>query len=104
MKVSELEGIELDWWVYQRQDPLAVRHDFEYWWDEENSFHYSTNPKLIVRLIEEYKVSSTYVCGEWVTVFHHRQVPLHSTTTGPTLGIAVCRAVVASKYGDEVDG
>lgn len=116
MKVSELEGQELDYWVGRAQGWntfVPAASSFTYWFESDGQYRWqltaytpSTNWAQAGELVEKYALTDigfayqdyddtkVYVCAHGNRI-RNRQY-------GPTPCIAICRAVVASVYGDEV--
>jgi len=115
VKVSELEGADLDRWAALAQgwELYKVR-----WWvskDDEWLFHVenytpSTDKAQAMELLIAFKIElyrpdnedPTWEAErEW---FNKEQNRIECyTAKGPTPMIAICRAVVASKFGGEVE-
>jgi len=129
MKVSELDGATLDYWVAKAEGATRVhiatdeKGDFavaEFTIDSGTKFtspyfpstQWSDGGPILARMIEsgEFCVWENYEC---VTVSNHdpEGIPCkepsrwdipESAGRGPTLLIAMCRASVVSKFGEEV--
>ena len=119
MKVSELIGPQLDKWVAKAQGwngPFSTeinRKPKQYYWardgglfdSRDRQFNYtpSTNGGQCFELME-------LDSFRWVEKFRGKDNAMFNQldklivlTTGPTLNIAICRAFVASVYGEEVE-
>ena len=111
MKTSELTGKDLDHWVAKAQgweQSIPEGYCHNYWQDAEGA------PLYTVRLytpsvnggqcFELMKLDSfrwvEKLRGEYNAMFNQLDKDV-VVTTGPTLNIAICRAFVASVYGDE---
>lgn len=118
MKVSELEGSQLNEWVARARGWLKDA-DTGCWYDPENN-HYkncghsgskykpTSNPAQWADLIEGFDVwlsSDGDSASEAKT--HYASICPHvdgAIQQGQTTAIAICRSVVASIYGDSVPG
>lgn len=118
MKVSELTGKDLDNWVAKAQGwggpfdkPATIKAEQFYWTrdgglfdSEDRQFNYtpSTNGGQCFELM---KIDSfrwvEKLRGEYNAMFNQLDKDV-VVTSGPTLNIAICRAFVASVYGEEV--
>ncbi len=105
MKVSELKGAELDYWVYIAtfgfvNEKTAKTEEWkEFITEELLSFHPSTNWQQGGELIEKYRVTLESINENvWSANMFFDEVYQH----GETPLIAAMRCIVASKYGDEV--
>ena len=98
MKVSELEGAALDYWVARANGKNPAIADVV-----SQVAHYSTNAVAAVRIIERERLVISPLDNEdgWI-VAHSRDGFGSKSMTGPTLLIAAMRCFVASKYGEEV--
>ena len=108
MKVSELTGKDLDTWVAKAQG-WRLDGTSNYHWsigDGEHiarvSYTPSTNSGQCFELM---KLDSfrwvEKLRGEYNAMFNQLDKDV-VVTSGPTLNIAICRAFVASVYGEEV--
>ena len=102
MKTSELVGPELDYWVAKAQGWLEKTHG---WLDNELRFHNkhfwepSTNWKQVGELVEKYHVSfSAQTTGNYMAWIK----PGDNNIISETPQVSICRAVVASVYGENV--
>ena len=110
MKVSELEGAELDYWVAKAlgwtPDPdMSPESYTEGYWHGTSDFYAkyewkpSTNWNQGGPLIEKFYICLDYdFCGTWIAA-----IPEKPNKYGPTPLIAAMRALVASKFGEEVE-
>lgn len=117
MKVSELHDVKLDYWVAKVIGESVVEHPIQGGWtirqDEEWPMayfplpEYSSDWSQCGPLIEKYKVTlepgAGWFCSpdKWLA----RIVDDRGETgiIAETPQIAICRCIVASKYGDEVE-
>jgi hypothetical protein len=111
MKTSELEGKDLDYWVAKAQGwEQSIPEIFcnQCWQDAEGAPLYtvrlytpSTNGGQCFELM---KLDSfrwvEKLRGEYNAMFNQLDKDV-VVTSGPTLNIAICRAFVASVYGEE---
>jgi hypothetical protein len=119
MKVSELEGKDLDYWVAKAQGwgKVVMPNKYESYWEggiNPRVWYYtpSTNGGQCFELLtiadlspmREMWFSSVSNKIVWTSGYEveYLQGSLKAITSGPTLNIAICRAFVASVYGDEV--
>ena len=125
MKVSELTGSELDYWTAKAQGLGEYKnwedgdYDGEYpcflidldgycWWYENEDgydpYRPSTDWQQAGELIEKFKVKVWYSSGKWVAETYKRnRVDITVWGVSSTPQEAICRAVVASVYGEEVE-
>ncbi len=114
MKVSELKGSELDTYVARARGWQLINDNpqaFDYWLRSERTdidgFIYAknysptTNNAQAFKLIEEFKISIRTCPEGWLA-----EIGAYSSNyvegRGKILNTAICRAVVASKFGEEV--
>ena len=97
IKVSELEGDKLDYWV-ARAEGLAYSHDYHWGWG------------LVGPIIEREKISVSWsgvnsigTNREWHSKKYSKKLNSVFVLYGATPLEAVKRCFVASKFGDEVD-
>lgn len=114
MKTAELSGARLDYWVARAEgipaDQLNIQKVprtnelicvLQHQWHVHLSYSrlaYSTNWAQGGPLLEKHRpslINADLGGGWWVDIF--------GTVTGPTLLIAICRAVVRAAFGDEVE-
>lgn len=120
MKVSELSGAELDYWVARAQGwtkekyPSLDGGEDDCWcWDGApriTVFGYCPHDNWMQcgPLIEKYKISLGYSSSfGWIAEIWQKQKIMrgfdHIEQCGESPAIAICRAVVASAYGEEVE-
>lgn len=98
MKINELTTVQLDYWVAKAQgwtqDTLWGK-----WKPAE--YHPTTNWQQVGELIEKFKIMLIYQVQikKWVAQFSE-DVPTMNYADDPK--VAVCMAVIASVFGDEV--
>jgi len=112
MKVSELTGKDLDNWVAKAQgweQSIPEGYCHNYWQDAEGAPLYtvrlytpSTNVGQCFELMKLGSFRWVSISGVEYTAMFNQLDKLIVLTTGPTLNIAICRAFVASVYGEEV--
>lgn len=113
MKVSKLIGPDLDYWVAKAED-LDVRWSDEFgWWYSDNgskTFNPSTNWSQGGPLQEKYDIwISSDDDGKWIcSAPPHVQATLGDENPylfqeAETSLIAICRCVVVSVYGEEIE-
>ncbi len=112
MKVSELEGAELDYWVAKAQEWDLVDNQtvgYFIWntpdndWIDQEIYTPTTNWAQCGALLEEFSVD-VYIHEdegdmEWWGAQAQSKLAVYSC---PDPRIAICRAVVASVFGEEV--
>lgn len=109
IKTSELSGTALDWAVAKADDlPIAYIDPFKRVLVAGeggcDSFSPSTNWSQCGPLIEKYNLSIIEECGEWCAIKEMELGKILSNYPyGETYLIAACRAIVASRLGDEVE-
>ena len=99
MKVADLTGKELDYWMHQHackvMGKTGTREDFEEGYSE-GQFKFSTDKPLLYDLTTTYQIRVQMLADEW----------LASTTNTSFYGTnpleAACRLVVANTFGAEV--
>ena len=103
MKTSELTGKQLDYWVAK-----SLGKDMENYGGwlkavEELEYHPSTNNGQCFELmqLDSFRWVEKFR-GKYNAMFNQLD-KLIVLTSGPTLNIAICRAFVASVYGEESD-
>jgi len=110
MKVSELEGKDLDYWVAKAQE--WTKHCD--WWIDTSDIKKESLEKYPVskytpstnggQCFELMQLDSfrwvEKLRGEYNAMFNQLDKDV-VVTSGPTLNIAICRAFVASVYGEE---
>ena len=112
MKVSELEGSQLDYltakargWTVYAHDQSSFRTSFAVYVQDIDTWKPSTNWSQCGPLIEEYQIATRFV--DIVDSHWHAQLSCDDGVTnghrGATPLIAACRCIVSSAYGEEVD-
>ena len=116
MKISDMTNEQLDYWVAKAQGWDFVRKQrteygfvYQVWWNSPNSFikakdyHPSTNWQQAGELVEKFNVM---IAPSWVTekngwhgACSYEQEPVSADT--PTK--AICIAVIASVFGEEIN-
>ncbi len=116
MKVSELEGAELDYWAAKAQGWINYPDD-----SREQGTVWHLNPKEApfgkIMAVKEYTPSTNWEqCGELIEQFNMDLgggpeywvasvgEDFFGDKTSLTPRIAICRAVVASVFGEKVSG
>lgn len=108
MKVSELEGALLDYWVGRAAElPISMLGGMCIWQQNMKPFNPSINwaqgGVIIDRERIEFGRQADDMWGAWIGDLAFDE-PGNPTATGPTHLIAAMRAYVASKFGEEVPG
>jgi len=119
MKVSELEGQALDYWTAKAQGWRKARHDnpaiFCSIWNGNRTpvkeYTPSTNWQQAGELVDKYNLiiqpllEKIHIWGaSKVYDWDMNDDPMYEwVQKGPTPQIAICRAVVASVYGEEIE-
>lgn len=104
MKVSELSGELLDYWVTRAEGKVET---FSEWRSTRASYwRPSTMPNIAVPIIEREEIA-TYRYDDWVAlakpdVYPSGALSAQIIESGPTLLIAAMRCYVASKFGGDV--
>ena len=111
MKVSELDGPLLGKWVAKAQGWGKV-YPQRFWKDENGkwvcdilTYHPHINGAQAMELVKKYRIHLYYEDGAWIAetlYIKARWGCINAYATTPE--VAICRAVVASVYGGEVDG
>jgi len=126
MEVSELSGALLDYWVAMALDKFIKVHYRE--WVQGPSCVVIENNPLMVRgytfnpttnwefcgpLIDQFNISLDYECDEYNTKIHLANIykcggpnwkdDVNYVQSGRTPQEAICRVVVESVYGEEVE-
>ncbi len=99
MKVANLKGQVLDYWMYQHackvMDKTASKEAFETGYST-GLFHFSTDKALLVDLMTTYTINIQRLAGEWLASTsgqsYYADCPLEAS----------CRLVVALTFGLEV--
>lgn len=102
MKVAELEGVLLDWWVFKIEHPKSSMTYAE--WGGQ-SIPYSESWAWGGPIIEREKIATWFTQGQWQAAYGDPvgAIELRGPDgRGPTLLIAAMRAFVREKFGDEV--
>lgn len=112
IKVSELAGAKLDYWVAKAEGRKLELREGE-WFVENNDRDYMFELEFYTPhkdwssagpLIERELISLEGTFNGWGTVYWIAKVtPSGAPKQGPTPLIAAMRAYVASKFGDEVE-
>ena len=118
MKVSELAGAQLDYWVARANGSRAVdlkigpspRNPEQIVCIENDPsgfawivFAPSTDWSQGGPLMEKYRIDTEKMSKAWLAFFSNKsEAPV--VAEGSTPLQAICRAVVRAKFGDEVDG
>jgi hypothetical protein len=110
MKTSELIGKDLDYWVakaqgweWNKQDfcfmaPVLVGDDIDF--TAIPNYSPSTNPAQAMELVKKYRMMVRRDSqNRWLAKIPRQTYGEYDID----LEVAICRAVVASVYGDEVD-
>lgn len=100
MKVSELEGEKLDYWMYRHAcqvlDKEHSKGEFEEGY-QKGEFRFSTDKAILPDLLELYTINVQRLAGEWLA-----STP-DSSVYGETPILAVCRLVIIMNFGSEVE-
>jgi hypothetical protein len=101
VKVSELEGAELDYWVARAEGFTNTFEDFK-----ASSTSYSLKWEYGGLIIEREKIASWFTQGQWEATYGD---PVYAIEVrgpegeGPTQLTAAMRAFVRKKFGKEVE-
>ncbi len=115
MKTSELEGTELDYWVAKAQgwELIDFLGDGEMYWNDPHStyikrkcgYHPTTNWAQCGELLEKFEMH-LFRPSRWSPKNDiwgaMTNVHVDAVGEGHDQKTAICRAVVASKFGEEV--
>lgn len=103
MKVSELEGDSLDYWV-ARAIGYIDRHAMAMQAEQPWSCEFSKSWNLGGPILERERINLEFISGEWCAYIDtsEKMVRPDNTCYGPTTLIAAMRCFVSSKFGDEV--
>ncbi|MBL4794443.1 MAG: hypothetical protein JKY24_02810 [Pseudomonadales bacterium] len=101
MKVADLSGKQLDYWMYLHASKVVgktgTQADFDKGYGK-GEFQFSTDKTLLFDLTTTYQIRVQFLADEW----------LASTTSNSCYGEnpleAACRLVVANTFGSEVEG
>lgn len=107
-RVSELEGAELDYWTAEAIGLERIPGEpaqFRYWSDKDGDHSGTWSPSTDWSqggpLCEKYVTHlQLWANGTWIA--HYASGDCGDEQPGPTPLIAICRALVASVYGDTV--
>jgi len=99
MNVSNLEGKDLDYWMYKHACEVLDNNGSQSEFDTaygEGKFHFSEDRSLLADLMETYTINVQRLAGEWLASTsgqsYYADTPL----------IAACRLVVGLKFGNTV--
>lgn len=103
VKTSELSGLALDWSVWATQKEARTIHPRKGY--TLNIPKFSSDWSQCGPLIGLYKVSVTECSDSWIAsiISQHDHDLYAGLENGGTPQIAICRAVVSAKLGDEVE-
>ena len=100
MKVANLSGEQLDYWMYQHackvMEKTASKADFETGY-KNGEFQFSTDKALLMDLLQVYNINLQRLAGEWLA-----STSGHSVYADCPLE-AVCRLVVSIQFGNTVE-
>jgi len=111
MKTSELTSKDLDYWVAKSQGWELAPHQFllEQVWkgkygtmETEKNYYPSVNGGQCFELMKLDSFRWVHSTKEGAVAMFNQLDKLLVSTKGETLNIAICRAFVASVYGEEV--
>ena len=99
MKVADLSGVELDYWMHQHackvRGTAGTREDFNKGYSE-GKFQFSTDKPLLYDLTITYQIRVQLLADEWLAS------TTNSSFYGETPLEAACRLVVAKSFGSEI--
>jgi len=100
MKVAELTGKELDYWMYLHACKVVgktgTRTDFDANYDK-GLFHFSTDKPLLFDLATSYQIRVQLLADEWLASTEN------SSAWGENPLQAACRLVISNAFGREVE-